>query len=251
MIDRSSMSVADFLLRSLAAGALAVPELEVKARAVGLLGENQQIQHAKTFIKAKKDLGIRSIRHGFGIGGKWSWRLPAQRISLPAHPELAPAETVPKQVHNPICAADDAEKASTKRSIPVSWVEGIACLDDQPAPSDVRLPRWHLFLADCHKFMSSSENWAERAVSSGWDAMALFGCCRNRPLDHLGSAGLLWAVNGGTLVGLYRDWAVIERGADRSRHVHHRRRLNVAKATLPWVGLRRRAGDVPSSAALP
>jgi hypothetical protein len=34
---------------------------------------------------------------------------------------------------------------------------------------------------------------------------------------HLGSAGLLWAINGGKLVELHRDWAVIELPVNRSR----------------------------------
>jgi hypothetical protein len=33
----------------------------------------------------------------------------------------------------------------------------------------------------------------------------------------------LWVINGSKLVELHRDWAVIERSEDRSRHVHHRR----------------------------
>jgi hypothetical protein len=37
--------------------------------------------------------------------------------------------------------------------------------------------------------------------------MALFGSAPKRPLDYSGSAGLLWAVNGGRLVKLHRDWA--------------------------------------------
>jgi hypothetical protein len=39
--------------------------------------------------------------------------------------------------------------------------------------------------------------------------MALFGCAPKRPLAYLGSAGLLWAINGGRLLELHRDWAVI------------------------------------------
>ena len=35
--------------------------------------------------------------------------------------------------------------------------------------------------------------------------MALFGCAPRRPLDYLGSAGLLWAINGGKLVEL-QSW---------------------------------------------
>ena len=46
--------------------------------------------------------------------------------------------------------------------------------------------------------------------------MALFGCAPKRPLDYLGSAGLLWAINGGRLLELHRDWAVIELAANGS-----------------------------------
>jgi hypothetical protein len=97
------------------------------------------------------------------------------------------------------------------------------------------------FSNDCYNFLNSSENWAERAAQLGWDALALFGCRRQRPLDHLGDAGLLWAINGGRLVELHRDWAVIERAEDRSRRVYHRRHSDAANVTLPWIGLRRRA----------
>jgi hypothetical protein len=76
MIDRSSSPIVDFLQRSLVGGAVGVPELEVKAREAALLGERQQIQRAKAFKKAKKALGIRSIRKGFGSGGKWVWLMP-------------------------------------------------------------------------------------------------------------------------------------------------------------------------------
>jgi hypothetical protein len=78
---------------------------------------------------------------------------------------------------------------------------------------------------------------AHRAAALGWNALALFGCYRSRPLEHLGSAGVLWAVNGGTLVELHRDWAVIERQHDKSRQVYHRRRQDKAQVTLPWIGL--------------
>jgi len=54
----STAAITDFLNRVLAGGALAVAELEAKARAAGLLGERQQIQHAKAFKKAKKSLGM-------------------------------------------------------------------------------------------------------------------------------------------------------------------------------------------------
>ena len=77
---------AEFLRDVLAGGALGVPKLEAMARTAGLLGEGQRITHAKVFKKAKKSLGIRSVRNGFGDGGEWLWRLerrPASPVSKP------------------------------------------------------------------------------------------------------------------------------------------------------------------------
>ena len=83
--------------------------------------------------------------------------------------------------------------------------------------------------------LSSSENWANRAAGLGWDAMALFGCAPKRPLDYLGSAGLLWAINGGRLLELHRNWAVIDVPLHRSQRIFYRRNVDPAKITLPWA----------------
>jgi hypothetical protein len=241
--DRSSTSAVDFLRRALAGGALGVLVLEMKARAAGLLGERQQIQHAKVFKKAKKSLGIRSIRDGFGSAGKWAWLMPPHATT-----EIAPGANA--HLHtNEQTSLSDAEPpgkrvaASEGPSIVQQWIEGVQRLDYVRSPSAVPLIRWHLFLGDCHSFLNSSENWAERAAAHGWNALALFGCHWTRPLERLGSAGLLWAINGGKLVELHRDWAVIERAEDRSRHIHHRRSPHSPNVALPWGGAR----DVPSA----
>jgi hypothetical protein len=127
---------------------------------------------------------------------------------------------------------------SDSRGIVQQWVEGVRRLDYVKCPTAIPLIRWHLFLGDCHSFLSSPENRAARAAALGWNALALFGCHRSRPIEYLGSAGLLWAINGGKLVELYRDWAVIERQKEKSRQVYHRRRQDEANVTLPWTGLR-------------
>jgi hypothetical protein len=44
----------------------------------------------------------------------------------------------------------------------------------------------------------------------------------------------LWALNGGRLVQLHRDWAVIDVPVNRSERVFYRRNVDVAKITLPW-----------------
>jgi hypothetical protein len=82
MTGGRTAAAAGFLRHALARGALDISELEVKARAEGLLGQHQQIQHAKAFKKAKKALDIQSIRNGFGSGGKWAWSMPLQATQI-------------------------------------------------------------------------------------------------------------------------------------------------------------------------
>lgn len=52
---------------------------------------------------------------------------------------------------------------------------------------------------------------------------------------HLGSAGLLWVINGGKLVELHRDWAVIELPMNRSQRIFYRRDVAPGKVALPWI----------------
>ena len=238
----SAQTIADFLRAMLAGGAIGVAELEASARSAGLLREKQEIRHSKPFKKAKKSLGIRSQRIGFGDEGRWTWCLP---------PQLNVRENDPKETATGVDTPDERSSSSAAivenelpeqlrgRRVPAHWVEGIARLDDRRAPSDVPLHRWRQFVVDCYKFVASSENYAEHAATLGWDDLALFGCARIRPLENMASAGLLWAVNGGNIVEIRRDWAVIERAEDRSRRVHHRQSSNAAKIILPWIAYRK------------
>jgi hypothetical protein len=155
-----------------------------------LLGEGQSITHTKAFKRAKKFLRIRSLRAGFGARSQWRWQLPRQ------------SESTIKTI--------SGTAGKHRVAIPIDWLQGVARLNPDHPPNDVPRHRWRQFVDDCNKFLRPSENWAERAAKLGWDAMALFGCAPKRPLDYLGSAGLLWAINGGKLVELHRDWAVID-----------------------------------------
>src|SRR5262249_33753871 len=212
---RRQARVTAFLRKSLVEGAQDVLKLEAMARGEALLGERQRITDAKAFKRAKYSLRIRSVRAGFGPNGVWRWELPCDR---------AGASTASPVAREPVRA---------ERCVPVDWVEGVDRLNDYRPPTDVPRHRWRQFVSDCHSFLNSSENWAERAAELGWDTRALFGCHRNYPLMHLGSAGLLWAINGGKLVELRRDWAVIEVPVNRSQRIFSRRYVAAGKVLLP------------------
>ena len=238
MTDRAHKAgaVTDFLQRALVGGALDVIRLEAMARAARLLGNRQQIQHAKAFKKAKRSLGIRSIRDGFGSKGKWAWILPAKPVNaVKEEADSAGGANTSEQTRSVDLNGLPVKLLSGR--IPPHWVHGIARLESHKVPREVPAHRWRQFINDCHTFLLAKENWAERAAGLGWNDLELFGCCR-RPLERLGNAGLLWVINGGRLVELRRDWAVIERASDRSRHVHQRERPKAANIMLPWIGLR-------------
>ena len=243
--------VIKFLGDALAGGALGVPELEAMARTAGLLGEHQCISNAKMFREAKKSLGIRSIKNGFASGGGWFWLMekqPAQSDPEPSDARLArplPLGDTYAKVQNGIALIDKPEEApidSRAHRVPSSWIDGVARLNRRRSFVDVPPPRWRQFLDDCNNFLTSDQKWAKRAAELGWNAIALFGCYPSRPLSYLGSAGLLWVINGGRLVELHRDWAVIELEGNGSQRVIERRRVDAAKVILPWVEDRERTG---------
>ena len=248
--------VATFLQRELAGGPVAVLELERRARRAGLLGEAQRIPRTKKFRTAKTDLGIESIRIGFGRGGEWAWKLGAPKspdskadghLCEETTPSVIKAEPEPAIIHSD---ADPRAELGAKLSrvagantglspafveiggIPRKWSEGVERLQVQARPREVAPHLWHQFVEDCICFMNSTENGARPAASLGWDQFSLFGCSRRRPVLDLGCAGLLWVLRGGQILRLYRDCAEYLQ-AGRS-HIYHLRHVNPALITLPW-----------------
>jgi hypothetical protein len=229
MPQRSSeVRVTSFLREALAVDALGVPQLEGMARAAGLLRERQRIAQAKPFRRAKKSLGIRSIRYGFGAGGEWLWKLsPAS--ALAAEPTASTGTSVAEDRYS-----ITQDHRTEERPIPREWVEGVARLEQYQPPSDIPRYRWRQFAEDCCAFMAC-EQLSNRAAELGWSAAALFGCQRSHPLSYLGNAGLLWHVDGGKVIELHRTWAVIDRPANRAPRVFSRRDVGRANIALPWV----------------
>jgi hypothetical protein len=67
----------------------------------------------------------------------------------------------------------------------------------------------------------------------GWGLLDLFGCDRERPMSRVDHLGLVWLLNGGTVVELQCDGAILETpgGALQS---YPRRPIEVGRIVLPW-----------------
>jgi hypothetical protein len=116
--------VAKFLLQGLAKGPVLVSDLEAMARVAGLLGEDQCITHAKVFKRAKKSLGISSVRNGFGDRGEWFWLLEKQ----PGPPPREPSDQL---LAGPVAIEDTYAEADDPKEVP-------ADLADVPADVEKR-----------------------------------------------------------------------------------------------------------------
>jgi hypothetical protein len=166
-------------------------------------------------------------------------RRPASPVSKPVSIEDTYAQALePVSIEDTYGQALDPEEVPADvraRRVPSSWIDGVARLDHHRPLTDIPPHRWRQFLSDCNNFLTSGEIWAERADQLGWDAKALFGCRPIRTLMHPANAGLLWAINGGRIVELHRDWAGFKLAVNGSPRVFERRRVNVAQFTLPWI----------------
>ena len=124
-----------------------------------------------------------------------------------------------------------AAKIEFDGGAPRPWAEALARLDPNKPPSHISSRRWLRFINDCGRFLDGG--WAARAAALGWGPLHLFGCDRKRPFARLDHLGLLWEVNGGKLVELHRDRAVIE--IERGDRLCYRRQpLEVGRVVLAW-----------------
>jgi len=101
-----------------------------------------------------------------------------------------------------------ADRIEYRPGVPRAWAEGFARLDPDRPPSDVPLKRWQSFVDDVGQFLDGS--FCATAAALGWGSFDLFGADRDRPFSRLDRQGLCWLINGGRLIGLSSDAAVIE-----------------------------------------
>jgi hypothetical protein len=114
---------------------------------------------------------------------------------------------------------------------PRAWAEALARLDPSKPPGDVPPQRWLRFIDDCGRFLEAG--WAVRAAAFGWGPLDLFGCDRERPFARVDHLGLLWLVNGGIIVELHRDRAILET-EHSTRQSFRRRPIEVGRIVLAW-----------------
>jgi hypothetical protein len=249
-VDRAAKRTAavSFLEDTLSAGRVPVRALESKARAAGLILNHQTITDAKVLKTAKKQLGIGSIREGFGSSGEWFWVLPSPTLAGKRSGHLC--EPVQPMKDTPVTGVESSEvgkaAVTTPKAMPsqcthigpepevLSWMNNIGQLGCCHPPAGVPPHRWSRFFNDCNVFLNSSNHWADRAARLGWNAQDLFGFAVAHPLLHLGSAGLLWIVNGGHIVELHRDWALVRVHEDGSQRIVNRSRTDARGIVLPW-----------------
>lgn len=113
---------------------------------------------------------------------------------------------------------------------PRAWAEGFARLDPSKPPANVPPRRWQRFIDDCGRFLDGG--WADKAAVLGWGPLNLFGCDRKRPY-YGRHAGLLWEVNGGRLVELRCDRAIVEIPGG-TRQCYRRRPVEIGRVVLAW-----------------
>jgi hypothetical protein len=113
---------------------------------------------------------------------------------------------------------------------PRAWAEGFARLDRAQPPGDVPDRRWRQFIDDAGRFMDGG--WPAKAAGLGWGPLDLFGCDRHKPFARVDRLGLLWLLNGRTIVALTADSATIETAS--GGRLTYRRTPNDPCRVLAW-----------------
>jgi hypothetical protein len=114
---------------------------------------------------------------------------------------------------------------------PHPWAEALARLDPSKPPRGVPPQRWERFIQDCCLFVD--RGWAARAAALEWPPLQLFGCDRKRPFARVDNMGLIWFLNGGTILALHREGAVIETRMG-ARQSYRRGTIDVDRVVFPW-----------------
>ncbi len=119
------------------------------------------------------------------------------------------------RAHKPAVLAFLADQR-TAAPPPAAWIAGVARLiGTDPLPGHTN-DRWRVLVRGADHFI---DTWAGQAAALSWTDLEVFGVHRAAPATRYDAMGLVAALNGGRIVAMTADDAVIEnaRGA-RARH---------------------------------
>ncbi|SEE72165.1 hypothetical protein SAMN05444161_6862 [Rhizobiales bacterium GAS191] len=176
-------AAAEFLTRALANGP--VPQTAVRADA------NASGISTATLRRAKAKLGVEAVKQGMDAG--WVWALPIQEL-----PRGGPA------------SAEDPQREDAQPEEP--WAQdyhkALQRIPIEP-PADVPQPRWERFRNDAAEFL---DRWGREAKRLGWSVPDLFGADPARRVARYDRTGLVWALQGETVVALAAETACLSGG---------------------------------------
>jgi hypothetical protein len=116
-------------------------------------------------------------------------------------------------------------------NIPRAWAEGFVRLYPDRPPGEVPARRWLRFVDDVGLFLDSP--FCARAAALGWGPYDLFGCDRDRPFARIDYLGLLWLLDGGRIIALTANTAIIKT-SNGSIRTYRRRTRNEPSRLLAW-----------------
>jgi hypothetical protein len=90
---------------------------------------------------------------------------------------------------------------------PAEWRTGLTALDPNRPPPNFPAPWWRGVIRDAQLFLSV---WGRQAADLGWTALDLFGVHPKVPAARFSHMGLLLLVNGGRVVVISAESAIIE-----------------------------------------
>lgn len=114
-------------------------------------------------------------------------------------------------------------------ALPADLAQGLAQLRSYPGPAAVSGARWDRFVDDVVAF---ERDWLALALQLGWTLHELFGLHRTRPEARPDCAGLVWSLQGRSIVRLDATGADV---AVSAGHVlRYRRARQVSERALAW-----------------
>lgn len=146
----------------------------------------------------------------------------------PFFEKSAPAEIVPKGTK---AISEGPRHSERRRGRPSRLGRRLCAARPQQAARRCAAAALAALHCDCGHFLDGG--WATQAATLGWGPLDLFGCDRERPFVRPDHKGLLWLVDGGTLIELDKHKAQI-RTKTGTPQTYERRPVEVGRVVLAW-----------------